>query len=77
MTPPASTPIDPALLEALGRFDTPTVCNALEIVAPQQVTGVEEIAAGRSRQQRGVLAGGKLVEVEYRHLQSATHEAVA
>ena len=36
MTPPAATPIDPALLEALGRFDTPTVCNALEIVAPQR-----------------------------------------
>ncbi|MFM1990085.1 MAG: hypothetical protein RJA99_3042 [Pseudomonadota bacterium] len=29
---------DPALLEALRRFDTPTVCNALEIVAPQRRT---------------------------------------
>jgi regulator of RNase E activity RraA len=29
---------DPSLLEALRRFDTPTVCNALEIVAPQRRT---------------------------------------
>lgn len=27
---------DPALLDALRRFDTPTVCNALEIVAPHR-----------------------------------------
>jgi regulator of RNase E activity RraA len=25
-----------ALLEALGRYDTPTICNALEIVAPER-----------------------------------------
>jgi regulator of RNase E activity RraA len=33
---PAPTPAlpDPALLETLRRFDTPTVCNALAIVAP-------------------------------------------
>jgi regulator of RNase E activity RraA len=30
------TPIDPALLEALRRFDTPTVCNAIELLAPQR-----------------------------------------
>jgi regulator of RNase E activity RraA len=30
------TAITPALIETLGRFDTPTICNALEIVAPQR-----------------------------------------
>ena len=27
-------PIDPALLDALRAFDTPTICNALELVSP-------------------------------------------
>ena len=30
------TAITPALLDTLRRFDTPTICNALEIVAPQR-----------------------------------------
>ncbi|MFO0461260.1 MAG: RraA family protein, partial [Burkholderiales bacterium] len=30
------TALDPSLLDALRRFDTPTVCNALEVVAPQR-----------------------------------------
>src|SRR5437588_5628019 len=29
-------PLPASLLEALGRYDTPTICNALEIVAPQR-----------------------------------------
>lgn len=29
-----SQPLPAAVLEALGRYDTPTICNALEIVAP-------------------------------------------
>lgn len=33
-----NAPIDAALLEALRRFDTPTVCNALELVAPERRT---------------------------------------
>jgi len=30
------TPLDPAVLESLRKLDTPTVCNALEIVAPER-----------------------------------------
>jgi regulator of RNase E activity RraA len=33
VTDSAKAPL-PSLLEALGRYDTPTVCNAMEIVAP-------------------------------------------
>jgi len=29
-------PLPASLLEALGRYDTPTICNALEIVAPER-----------------------------------------
>jgi len=29
-----NAPLPAALLEALARHDTPTICNALEIVAP-------------------------------------------
>ena len=29
-------PVDPKLLEHLAAFDTPTICNALEVVAPQR-----------------------------------------
>src|SRR5258708_20276382 len=34
VTDPATPPLPPALLEALARYDAPTICNALEIVAP-------------------------------------------
>ncbi|MGY3453421.1 RraA family protein [Bradyrhizobium sp. USDA 4353] len=33
MTSPA---VAPAVLEALARYDTPTICNAMEIVAPER-----------------------------------------
>lgn len=36
MTDHADTPLAPAVLEALANYDTPTVCNALEIVAPHR-----------------------------------------
>src|SRR6202140_5867115 len=31
---PTATPRPAALLEALARYDTPTICNAMEVVAP-------------------------------------------
>src|SRR6267378_6523110 len=34
VTDSATPPLPAALLEALARYDTPTICNALEIVAP-------------------------------------------
>ena len=34
MTDSTQAPLPASLLEALGRYDTPTICNALEIVAP-------------------------------------------
>src|SRR5258708_13918248 len=34
VTDSTKAPLPAALLEALGRYDTPTICNALEIVAP-------------------------------------------
>ena len=36
MTDHATDPLPPAVLEALARYDTPTICNALEIVAPHR-----------------------------------------
>ncbi|MEW6643357.1 MAG: RraA family protein [Pseudomonadota bacterium] len=35
MTDPAA-PVPPSVLEALARFDTPTICNAMELVAPER-----------------------------------------
>ena len=29
-------PLDPALLDTLRKHDTPTICNGLEIVAPER-----------------------------------------
>src|SRR5450631_3187226 len=36
VTNSANAPLPAALLEALARHDTPTICNALEIVAPER-----------------------------------------
>ena len=36
MTNSAPAPLPASLLEALARYDTPTICNALEIVAPER-----------------------------------------
>lgn len=36
MTSPAAAPLAPSILEALARYDTPTICNAMEIVAPER-----------------------------------------
>jgi regulator of RNase E activity RraA len=33
---PANAPLPASLLEQLGRWDTPTICNAMEIVAPER-----------------------------------------
>ncbi|WP_409977518.1 MULTISPECIES: RraA family protein [unclassified Bradyrhizobium] len=32
----SAAPLDPSVLEALTRYDTPTICNAMEIVAPER-----------------------------------------
>jgi len=36
VTQSASAPLPASVLEALGRYDTPTICNAMEIVAPER-----------------------------------------
>src|ERR1700709_1966952 len=36
VTTPASAPLPASVLEALARYDTPTICNAMEIVAPER-----------------------------------------
>jgi regulator of RNase E activity RraA len=36
VTESAKAPLPASLLEALGRYDTPTICNAMEIVAPER-----------------------------------------
>jgi len=36
VTDSAKAPLPKALLEALARYDTPTICNAMEIVAPER-----------------------------------------
>ena len=36
MTNSATAPLPASVLEALARYDTPTICNAMEIVAPER-----------------------------------------
>src|SRR5471032_1772295 len=36
VTDSAKAPLPTALLEALARYDTPTICNAMEVVAPER-----------------------------------------
>jgi len=36
VTNSASAPLPASLLEALTRYDTPTICNAMEVVAPER-----------------------------------------
>jgi regulator of RNase E activity RraA len=36
VTTSVSGPLPASILEALGRYDTPTICNAMEIVAPER-----------------------------------------
>jgi regulator of RNase E activity RraA len=36
VTTSASAPLPASVLEALARYDTPTICNAMEIVAPER-----------------------------------------
>ena len=36
MTNSTPAPLPAALLEALARYDTPTICNAMEVVAPER-----------------------------------------
>ena len=31
-----TAPLPASVLEALARYDTPTICNAMEIVAPER-----------------------------------------
>ena len=32
----SAAPLPASLLETLGRYDTPTICNAMEVVAPDR-----------------------------------------
>lgn len=36
MTNPAAEPVPAPVLQALTRYDTPTICNAMELVAPER-----------------------------------------
>ena len=36
MNKSVTTPVPASVLEALARYDTPTICNAMEIVAPER-----------------------------------------
>src|SRR4030088_3433777 len=36
VTTPATAPLPASVLEGLARYDTPTICNAMEIVAPHR-----------------------------------------
>ena len=36
MNKAVTAPLPASVLEALGRYDTPTICNAMEIVAPER-----------------------------------------
>src|SRR5258708_4685122 len=39
VTNPVTEPLPASVLEALARYDTPTICNAMEIVAPERRIG--------------------------------------
>ena len=41
MAQPAPHPA--SLLEALARYDTPTICNAMEVVAPERRLGLRQV----------------------------------
>ena len=36
MNKAVTAPLPASVLEALARYDTPTICNAMEIVAPER-----------------------------------------
>ncbi|WP_315833790.1 RraA family protein [Bradyrhizobium prioriisuperbiae] len=36
MTHPATEPLPSSVLQALTRYDTPTICNAMEVIAPER-----------------------------------------
>src|SRR6201986_4488088 len=36
VTTSASAPLPASVLEALARYDTPTICNAMEVIAPER-----------------------------------------
>src|ERR1700751_6277848 len=36
VTKSPSAPLPASVLEALARYDTPTICNAMEIIAPER-----------------------------------------
>ena len=36
MTDPATAPLPASVLDALARYDTPTICNAMALVVPQR-----------------------------------------
>ncbi len=36
VTNPATEPLPSSVLQALTRYDTPTICNAMEIIAPER-----------------------------------------
>ena len=36
MNKSVAAPLNPSILEALARYDTPTICNAMEIVSPER-----------------------------------------
>ena len=36
MTNSAAAPVPASVLEALARYDTPTICNAMEVIAPER-----------------------------------------
>src|SRR3954464_13045035 len=36
VTDSATGPLPASVLEALARYDTPTICNAMEIIAPER-----------------------------------------
>lgn len=33
---PTAEPVSASIIEALGRYDTPTICNAMEVIAPER-----------------------------------------
>src|ERR1700749_2973191 len=36
VTTSASAPLPASVLEALAKYDTPTICNAMEVIAPER-----------------------------------------
>ena len=74
MTDTATGPLPASVIEALGRYDTPTICNAMEIVAPERRLIVKANVANVKRIVDGLTVAAAIIRSK---LYSAMNQARA